>query len=259
MVREGRTKSDRLAVLIDADNAQSAVADSLLAEIAKYGSASVKRAYGDWTTTHLNGWKEVLNENAIQPIQQFRYTSGKNATDSAMIIDAMDLLYTEKLDGFCIVSSDSDFTRLATRLRESGVTVIGFGEKKTPRPFVKACDRFVYTEILAAEQEENDDDDATETKPPEKYTTKQLRADTKLVRLLRSATESVSDDDGWAYLARVAHHIAHQSPEFDSRNYGFSRFLPLVQATQLFDIEERTARSGHTQHFIRDKRWKRQN
>ena len=255
MQKDNRSDSDRLSVLIDADNAQSSVVNSLLAEVAKYGTASVKRAYGDWTTNRLAGWKAVLNENAIQPIQQFSYTTGKNATDSAMIIAAMDLLYTGTLDGFCIVSSDSDFTRLATRLRESGVTVIGFGQKKTPRPFVKACDRFVYTEILGSV--EKNSEDVSKADRPVKKTVKQLGADTMLVQLLKTATESVSDDDGWGYLAQVASHIAHQSPEFDSRNYGFSRFLPLVQATKLFEIDERPGKSGHKQHFIRDKSWKK--
>ncbi|MDR2259294.1 MAG: NYN domain-containing protein, partial [Treponema sp.] len=150
----------KLAVLIDADNTQPAIIEGLLDEVAKYGVASVKRIYGDWTSTNLRSWKDRLLEYAIQPIQQFSYTSGKNATDSAMIIDAMDLLYSEKLDGFCIVSSDSDFTRLAARLRESGLTVYGFGEKKTPRAFVSVCDKFVYTEILRDIQEEGDEDES---------------------------------------------------------------------------------------------------
>jgi uncharacterized LabA/DUF88 family protein len=246
--------SIHLAVLIDADNAQSSVVDALLAEVAKYGTASVKRAYGDWTTPHLNKWKEVLNEYAIQPIQQFRYTTGKNATDAALIIDAMDLLHTGKLDGFCIVSSDSDFTRLATRLRESGVTVIGFGQKKTPSPFVTACDRFVYTEILEAGQQA--DDEETQRPPRTKRTAQELRSDTKLVHLLRTAAESVADDDGWASLARVGSHVAQQSPSFDARNYGYAKLLPFIQATDLFEFDERLHGAGHTQHFIRDKRWK---
>ena len=174
--------TSKLAVLIDADNAQPAIIEDLLAEIAKYGTASVKRIYGDWTGTHLKGWKEVLLLHSIQPIQQFRYTVGKNATDAAMIIDAMDLLYTEKFDGFCIVSSDSDFTKLASRIRESGLVVYGFGEKKTPEPFVSACDKFIYTEVLVSKP-----DAASPT--IKRKTTQELKQNTKLISLIRNAVE----------------------------------------------------------------------
>lgn len=245
----------RIAVLVDADNAQATHFETLLAEVAKYGVASVKRAYGDWTTSRLNAWKTVLNEHAVQPIQQFTYTTGKNATDSAMIIDAMDLLYTGRLGGFCIVSSDSDFTRLATRLRESGALVIGFGEQKTPRPFVTACDKFVFTEILSPAKEQQDLSSAIQVSAQQaKNSKKELRMDTKLVRMLRTAVESSADDAGWAYLGTVAGHIAKQSPEFDSRNYGYSKFLSLIQATELFELEERKGKSGQIQHFVRDNR-----
>jgi uncharacterized LabA/DUF88 family protein len=248
---ESTREGPRFAVLIDADNAQAAVIDALLSEVAKYGIASVKRAYGDWSTSNLNGWKEKLNEHAIQPIQQFRYTTGKNATDSALIIDAMDLLYTGHLGGFCIVSSDSDFTRLATRLREAGMLVLGFGEKKTPSPFVKSCDKFIYTEVLrpatvAAE--------AVAGTADVKKDARALRADKKLVRLLRSAVESSALDDGWAHLGRVGALLVSQSPDFDPRNYGYARLLPLLTATELFEIEQRTAKNGQTQHLIRAKR-----
>jgi len=243
----------RYAVLIDADNAQAAVVDSLLAEVAKYGIASIKRAYGDWTTPNLGHWKEKLNEHAIQPIQQFRYTSGKNATDSALIIDAMDLLYSGDLQGFCLVSSDSDFTRLATRLREAGITVLGFGERKTPTPFVKACDKFLYTEILRTTEKP---EEAPATAPAKKDT-RDLKMDTRLVRLLRTAVESSAGEDGWAYLAKVGDQLLKQSPDFDSRNYGYSRLLLLIAATELFDVEERTSKTGHVQHFLRDKRFLR--
>ena len=184
----------KLAVLIDADNTQPAIIDALLAEIAKYGIASVRRIYGDWTTPNLRGWKDVLLEQAIQPIQQFRYTVGKNATDSALIIDAMDLLYTEKLDGFCIVSSDSDFTRLASRIREAGLIVYGFGEKKTPKAFLGACDKFVYTEILREDEPSG---------PRGKKNTSDLNQDTTLVNLLRNAVEYSASEDGWAYLGQM--------------------------------------------------------
>lgn len=244
----------RLAVLIDADNAQSSSVQSLLAEIANYGVASVKRAYGDWTTSRLNGWKLVLNEYAIQPIQQFCYTSGKNSTDSALIIDAMDLLYSGRLQGFCIVSSDSDFTRLATRLRESGMKVYGFGEQKTPRPFVSGCDKFIYTEILTNVDENNDSQTAA---TPTKKTTKELRANTSLVKLLRTAAQSSTDEDGWAYLATVGMHIANHATDFDPRNYGYEKLGQLIAASDLFEIQEREARSGQQQKYIRDKRVKK--
>ncbi|HVT32585.1 MAG TPA: NYN domain-containing protein, partial [Rhodanobacteraceae bacterium] len=183
--------SPTLAVLIDADNAQPSVVDGLLAEIAKYGTATVKRIYGDWTGPQLKGWKETLLTHAIQPIQQFRYTTGKNATDSALIIDAMDLLYTGRLGGFCIVSSDSDFTRLAARIREAGLVVYGFGEKKTPAPFVSACDKFIYTEILVNKYEDEDEVLKARAKTP-------LKQDKRLRTLLRNAVDAASDDSGWA-------------------------------------------------------------
>jgi uncharacterized LabA/DUF88 family protein len=241
--------ANNLAVLIDADNAQPSIVDGLLAEIANYGVASVKRIYGDWTTPGLKGWKDVLLEHSIQPIQQFAYTKGKNATDSAMIIDAMDLLYTGNFSGFCIVSSDSDFTKLASRIRESGLLVYGFGEKKTPAPFVSACDKFVYTEVLRAKVDESE--------AIAKKTTNELKQDTKLISLLRNAVDASSDDSGWANLASVGSNIAKQSSEFDPRNYGYAKLGELVSATKLFEIEER--RIGDTNSkslFIRDKRTK---
>ncbi len=238
----------KLAVLIDAENTQAAIIDALLAEIAKYGIASVRRIYGDWTTTLLRGWKDVLLEHAIQPIQQFRYTVGKNASDSALIIDAMDLLYTEKLDGFCIVSSDSDFTRLASRIREAGLVVYGFGEKKTPKAFVGACDKFVYTEILREDEP---------TGPRGRKTTTELNEDTTLVNLLRNAVEHSAGEDGWAYLGQIGQHIANQAPEFDPRNYGYKKLGDLVRATQLFDIDERRSTdSPGISVYVRDKRKK---
>lgn len=219
-----------LAVLIDADNAQASIIEGLLSEIAKFGVASVKRIYGDWTTPNLGQWKNVLLEHSIQPIQQFRYTTGKNATDSAMIIDAMDLLYTGTFDGFCIVSSDSDFTRLASRIRESGKRVYGFGEKKTPQPFVAACDRFVYTEVFALAA---DTKEASTKTPPNK-----LKQDTKLINLFRSAIEAASNEDGWAHLGGVGSNIIKNAPDFDPRNYGYARLAELATAIGLFDIEK---------------------
>lgn len=224
--------TEKLAVLIDADNAQPSIVDGLLEEIAKYGTANVKRIYGDWTSNRLGGWKDTLLQHSIQPIQQFAYTTGKNATDSAMIIDAMDLLYTEKFNGFCIVSSDSDFTKLASRIRESGLTVYGFGEKKTPEAFVSACDKFIYTEVLRRFGEA----EASEGIAPK--STKELKQDTRLVNLLRNAAEAASDESGWAQLGTVGSNIAKQVPEFDPRNYGYKKLGDLVKAIQLFDIDE---------------------
>ena len=242
-------KTDRLAVLIDADNAQPGIVDGLLAEIANYGTASVKRIYGDWTAPSLKKWKDVLLEYSIQPMQQFAYTRGKNATDSAMIIDAMDLLYTSKFDGYCIVSSDSDFTKLASRIRESGLYVYGFGEKKTPSAFVSACDKFVYTEVLLAKADEGE--------AIAKRTSSQLKQDTRLVSLLRNAVEAVSDENGWAQLAPIGSTIAKQSPEFDPRNYGYAKLGELVRATKLFDTEERSVGDGGAKAiYVRDKRKK---
>lgn len=236
----------RLAILIDADNAQPAIIEGLLKEAAKYGVASVKRIYGDWTTPNLAGWKSVLLEFSIQPIQQFRYTVGKNATDSAMIIDAMDLLYTRRFEGFCLVSSDSDFTRLASRIREEGLTVYGFGEEKTPKAFVSACDKFIYTKVLLAEDSPDTAIRAQETK--------KLKGDTKLVNLFRNALDATSDDSGWAHLGAVGQHIAIQAPEFDSRNYGYKKLVDLLAAIALFEIDRRSQGTI----YIRDKRSKTQ-
>jgi len=237
----------RLAVLIDADNAQPSITDALLTEIAKYGVASVKRIYGDWTTPSLGGWKAVLLEHSIQPVQQFRYTVGKNATDTAMIIDAMDLLYTKRFEGFCLVSSDSDFTRLASRIREEGLLVYGFGEKKTPKAFVSACDKFIFTEVLRFQV---DEEPTVKKKSPN-----ELKGDARLVNLLRTALEAASDESGWANLGTLGSNIAKQAPEFDPRNYGFSKLGELVAATKLFEVDERVQSDGHSRSiYIRDKK-----
>ncbi|MDX2477686.1 MAG: NYN domain-containing protein [Gammaproteobacteria bacterium] len=239
--------TEKLAVLIDADNAQPSIVDGLLSEIANYGVASVKRIYGDWTAPGLKRWKEVLLQHSIQPIQQFAYTKGKNATDSAMIIDAMDLLYTDNFNGFCLVSSDSDFTKLAARIRESGLLVYGFGEKKTPSPFVSACDKFIYTEVLRAKVDAN--------QAIAKKSSKELKQDEKLVSLLRNAVEASSDDSGWAYLGPVGSNIAKQTPDFDPRNYGYGKLGELVSATQLFEIERRKIGDTNSKAvLLRDKR-----
>ena len=241
--------ADKLAVLIDAENAQPSIVDSLLAEVANYGVASVKRIYGDWTGPSLKGWKEALLQHSIQPIQQFGYTTGKNGTDSAMIIDAMDLLYSGKFDGFCLVSSDSDFTRLASRLRESGLIVYGFGEQKTPPAFVSACDKFIYTEVLRPKTDES--------KAIVKKSSSELKQNTKLVNLLRNAVEASSDESGWAHLASVGSNITKQSPEFDARNYGYRKLGELVSATELFEVEERKTEGTNSKVlYVRDKRKK---
>ncbi len=235
-------KGASLALLIDGDNASQKIVAGLLAEVAKYGAAGVRRIYGDWTKPNLGGWKACLLEHSIQPIQQFAYTTGKNATDGAMIIDAMDLLYTGRFDGFCIVSSDSDFARLAARIREQGVTVYGFGERKTPRPFVTACDKFVYFDVLPAGTE-------AAAAPARKQTRSKpagMASDPQLLATLRAAVSAVSDEEGWANLARVGAHIAKQSPEFDARNYGFARLSELVEASGIVEIE----RVGETQKNV---------
>ncbi|MCL2243338.1 MAG: NYN domain-containing protein [Treponema sp.] len=241
----------KLAVLIDADNTKPAIIEGLLNEVAKYGIASVKRIYGDWTNTNLRSWKDRLLEHAIQPIQQFSYTTGKNATDSAMIIDAMDLLYSEKLDGFCIVSSDSDFTRLAARLRESGRIVYGFGEKKTPRAFVSVCDKFIYTEILNDAHEEPEDEESRPSVKPKK----EFKVDRKLLKLLHDAVDDIAEESGWAYLGGVGQKINNRSTDFDPRNYGFKKLGDMFRAIPQFEMEERPrANSAARLLYIR---WKK--
>lgn len=220
--------TDKLAVLIDADNAQASIASELLAEVSRYGTATVKRAYGDWATPNLSGWREVLHHLAIQPIQQFRFTVGKNATDSALIIEAMDLLHGGAVDGFCLVSSDSDFTRLATRIREAGLAVYGFGEKKTPRPFVAACDKFVFTEILRPPAADSPDPPAPEPLQPG----------------LAAAVNAAAREDGWAALSAVGSLLIKASPSFDPRNYGFSKLGELVRGQPFLDVKSVPAADG---------------
>jgi uncharacterized LabA/DUF88 family protein len=225
--RMADTPGDALAILIDADNANPAIVKGLIAEVAKFGRATVRRIYGDWTSDRLKSWKTALLEHSIQPIQQFGYTTGKNATDSAMIIDAMDLLYAGNLDGFCIVSSDSDFTRLASRLRESGKRVYGFGEKKTPRPFVAACDRFIYTEVFTQ----------VEGKAPSRKAAAELERNREFVRLVGGAVDAASDDTGWAHLGAVGSNLTKTEPDFDPRNYGYTKLSDLLEASKLFEVK----------------------
>lgn len=268
----------RLAVLIDADNTFNVIPiiDELFEEVSKFGDASVRRIYGDWTQPQLSRWKEILPKHAIQPIQQYANTKGKNATDSALIIDAMDLLYTAPLDGFCIVSSDSDFTRLAIRFRESGKLVYGFGEQKTPESLRAACNQFIYIEILSQNKLPDtaladvdvpkikpkksksgpelkatiaSTDEATLLTPVVKKTSKQLAMDTKLVSLIRSAIEALSDEDGYANTGEIKKHIVKNYSAFDSRNYGYAKFSDLINTIGLFELDAKKQR-------IKDKRKK---
>ncbi len=231
----------KLAVLIDGDNIPSAYVKEMMEEIAKYGNPTIKRIYGDWTKPRLSKWKNILLENAITPIQQYGYTTGKNATDSAMIIDAMDILYSEKVNGFCLVSSDSDFTRLATRLREAGMQVFGIGEKKTPDSFIVACDKFIYIEILKY-QTEGSESEFTESKTSQKNNIDKITP--KVIKLISSTISDLADDDGWAFLGDVGNLLQKKQPNFDSRNYGFQKLTPLINSINKFEIEQRESTKG---------------
>jgi Fe-S-cluster formation regulator IscX/YfhJ len=236
----------RLAVLIDADNSQPSIIAGLMDEIASHGIASVKRIYGDWTDTKLKGWKNVLLEHGLHPMQQFAYTTGKNATDSAMIIDAMDLLYTKNFDGFCIVSSDSDFTRLASRIRESGIKVYGFGEQKTPKAFIGVCDKFIYTENLRR--------DANHKEPA----AAKIKPDNKaLLALVRNAVEDTTNEAGWSYLGSIGQNLINKSPEFDPRSYGYKKLLDLIEGLEEFEFKFSDPLSGSQAVHVRLKRHKR--
>ena len=230
------TKDLRLAVLIDADNIPYSNVKEMMEEIAKYGTPTFKRIYADWTKPHVAGWKNVLLENAITPIQQYSYTSGKNATDSAMIIDAMDILYTGRVDGFCIVSSDSDFTRLATRLREAGMKVFGMGEQKTPSPFRAACDKFIYIEILDQPESSTKQIKLSDLRKKEKVIRK---TDKELVNLVTTSINDIADENGWAFLGDLGNMLLKKRPDFDPRNYGFEKLLQLIKSLALFEIDER--------------------
>lgn len=239
-----------IAVLIDADNSPAGMIDEVLTELAKHGVINIRRAYGNWKSPQLKGWEEVLHEHAIQPMQQFAYSKGKNATDMAMSIDAMDLLYGKRIDGVALVSSDADFTPLVMRLRADGLKVFGFGEKKTPEPFVNACSTFLYLEHLAPAGAEPDKTAtaATPKVPVQRKSTKELKGNARLVKLLRDSVAAEADDDGWAALGAVGNHISKQK-SFDPRNYGYARLLGLIQAIDLFDFE---LRGKH--HYVKDKR-----
>ena len=238
--------------LIDGDNIPSAYVKEMMEEIAKYGNPTIKRIYGDWTKPILSRWKNLLLENAITPIQQYGYTTGKNATDSAMIIDAMDILYSEKVNGFCLVSSDSDFTRLATRLREAGMNVIGIGEKKTPEPFIVACDRFIYIEILRNRSKESENN-TTHGKTEKKSGLDKITP--KVIKLISSTISDLADDDGWAFLGDVGSLLQKKQPNFDSRNYGFEKLTPLINSIGKYEIDQRESYRGKFKLiYVRNKR-----
>jgi uncharacterized protein (TIGR00288 family) len=238
--REKQMSTDiRLAVLIDGDNIPSEHVKEMMEEIAKYGNPTIKRIFGDWTKPNLSKWKSMLLANAITPMQQYAYTTGKNATDSAMIIDAMDILYSEKVDGFCLVSSDSDFTRLAIRLREAGMKVIGIGEKKTPEPFIVACDKFIYIEILKGTKEEDSKEKKGNVKKDDNE-----KITPKVINLIASTISDLADEDGWAFLGDVGSLLQKKQPNFDSRNYGFQKLTPMINAINKFEIEQRDTQKG---------------
>ena len=303
---EQNDQSLRLAVLIDADNASRTAMRDVMSEITVYGTPTIKRIYGDWTTPNMASWKPILLENAITPIQQYSYTTGKNATDSAMIIDAMDILYTGECDGFVLVSSDSDFTRLATRLREAGKKVIGVGEKKTPNPFIVACDKFIYIEVIRAAaktksaqppepeqpepapqkapapaRQEPSAAPAESAKPAGKKRKKkrppeaaapapapepepapvqeppQQRVPRKVQDLIASAVDMIADEDGYAFMGELGNLLNRQQPDFDPRNYGFSKLTQLIKSLDRFEVDVRQTSNPHTKHvYLRDKRKK---
>ena len=247
-------KELKLAVLIDADNVPYSNVRGMLEEIAKYGTPTFKRIYGDWTRPTLSGWKTVLLENAITPIQQYSYTTGKNSSDSALIIDAMDILYTGGVDGFCIVSSDSDFTRLATRLREAGMKVFGIGEKKTPAPFIASCNKFIYIEILKKE-----DKVVLTSKTNAKETIKKsipivASVNRDLIKLITDSINDIDEEDGWVFLGVLGNHILKKQPDFDPRNYGHKKLIDLIKSIPRIEIDERqTGKKNISHYYVRTK------
>lgn len=247
----------RLAVLIDADNVPYGNVRGIIEEITKYGTPTIKRIYADWTKPTVAGWKNVLLENAITPIQQYSYTTGKNSTDSAMIIDAMDILYSEKVEGFCIISSDSDFTRLVTRLREAGMKVFGIGEKKTPNPFISACDKFIYIEIINTPVKEHtllDIDNKKDNAVEKEQKSNTVLIKDELIKLITTSINDVADENGWAFLADVGNLIQKKKPDFDTRSYGFAKLSSLIKKLKDFEVEERESNNYKIKHvYVRNK------
>lgn len=244
------TKELKLAVLIDADNIPYSNVKGMLEEIAKYGTPTFKRIYGDWTKPTLSGWKSVLLENAITPIQQYSYTKGKNSSDSALIIDAMDILYTGAIDGFCIISSDSDFTRLATRLREAGKQVFGMGEKKTPTPFIASCNKFIYIEILQKEVKEIPMISKAKKAEPIKKPAAVASIDGELVKLISDSINDIAEEDGWVFLGVLGNLILKKQPDFDPRNYGHKKLVDLIKRIEGIEIDERPTGKKNVSHFF---------
>ena len=258
----------RLAVLIDADNAPRSALGDVMAEVAVYGTPTIKRIYGDWTTPNLASWKPLLLENAITPVQQYGYTTGKNSTDSAMIIDAMDILYTGQVDGFVLVSSDSDFTRLAIRLREAGKKVYGMGEKKTPKPFIVACDKFVYIEVIraaaqqAAQQEKESVPQKSSKKSSKKAAQQAVSAPAAsavpqdMVELIADSLENLCDEDGYTLMGKLSNLLMKKQPDFDPRNYGFSKLSKMIKSLDRFEVDVRQVGDNNTDIYVRDKQGK---
>ena len=247
----------KLAVLIDAENVPYKNIKGILEEVAKYGTPTIKRIYADWTNAALSGWKGALLENAITPIQQYSYTSGKNSSDSALIIDAMDILYSEKVDGFCIISSDSDFTRLAIRLREAGMKVFGIGERKTPNAFIVACDKFIYIEIINMPVKNNEldpNESKKENVNVQEAKASTLLIDEELISLIATSVNDVADESGWAFLGEVGNLISKKQPDFDARNYGFARLTILIKSLNRFEVEQRKTNNSKIKHiYIKNK------
>ena len=248
----------KIAVLIDAENAHHTVIGAVLSELSKHGHIVVKKAYGDWSSNHLRNWKQPLNELAINPVQQFSYTQGKNSSDAAMIIDAMDLLYSDRFDAFALISSDSDFTKLASRLKESQIYVFGVGEQKTPLAFRNACDDFIYTEVLRDIEEDEEveqQNTSVDRRSSRKKSRQELCCDTRLLKILRNSIGEYADDDGWAPLGNCGSLIKRQYPDFDSRTYGYSTLTKLIEATALFEIDRRKSGSSKVHDiYVKDRR-----
>jgi Fe-S-cluster formation regulator IscX/YfhJ len=250
----------RIAVLIDADNVSDKYIRFIIDEISNHGTPTYKRIYGDFTRTQMTSWKQVLLNHSIIPVQQYAYTTGKNASDAALIIDAMDILYSQNVDGFCIVSSDSDFTKLAARLRESGMLVIGMGEKKTPKPFIAACERFKYLEVLASMAdksmaEKTEETKTTKAQPVVEDSKNGMTTKSQLVETIRTIINEVSDEDGWAYLGEIGSILNKRYPDFDTRNYGFTKLTPFMSSMKNFEVRSvKTSNPNITLKYVRNKK-----